>query len=227
MKASKTCGFLFLLSFLAVGYAIAQSPDQYAYTKPDSSKAYWTLRADQTDQTPTVQFYNTHHQLLYQEPLPTSARHVDRQTKRALDKLLAHLVNNRILTTTYLTEKPAVSAAYIPVYRPTAEQSLRHVVLRKGNAVLLVEPSMNPSGKLTVKCAQFSSRWLMVALEDADHQEIFEQRFNTNQYKRSLNLTELPSGLYYLKMGRFNSPIMYRLFVDQSTQQYELQNEDS
>lgn len=51
---------------------LAQRPSIDAYVSADTAQAYWRLQADPQHTTPTVQFFNRHHQLLYQEQLPES-----------------------------------------------------------------------------------------------------------------------------------------------------------
>ena len=215
---------LALLSMIPV-WALAQFPDQYVASQSDSAAAYWRLRTAADDQSPTAEFYNAHHQLLYTERLPASARHINLATRRALDRFLLHLERHQLLTTSYLTPVPEVLEPTAPAVASAPAGALRHVVFRKGTAVLSVEPVLAPSGSLVVNCAQSANRWLLVILADAEHQQLVGKRFKTSLSKLSFRLTQLPSGQYYLKAGWAKHPVIYRVLIDDSKGQYSLQNE--
>lgn len=218
-----------LLSFLlcyAPKSLWAQTSDQYVYTRQDSTRAYWTLQANYTDQTPVVQFYDAHHQLIYQEQLPPTVRYINKHTKRALDVMLASLIHHRVLASTYLNDKPGTTEPSLLSSPISSEQGLKQVVFRKGSAVASADPILSQAGKLTIQYAQLQDRLMRVSLEDTERNPVFEEYLKTTFYKRNLNLTQLPSGLYYLKLGRITHPFIYRLLVDQPTQHYDLQSLD-
>ena len=146
--------------------------------------------------------------------------------KRALDVMLVNLIQHRILASTYLNDNSGTTEPSLLSRHISSEQGLKQVVFRKGSAVASADPILSPAGKLTVQCSQLQDRLMRVSLEDTDRNPVFEEYLKTTFYKRNLNLTQLPSGLYYLKVGRITHPFIYKLLVDQSAQHYELQNLD-
>lgn len=213
------------LSSYPILIAHAQSSEQYIHTKCDSTKGYWILKASQYDKTPTVQFYSAQHQLMYQEILPSQFQRVGRKTKRAIDKLLINLVNRQILSSTYLNEQSIDLVDYLPINQLASEKSFQRIVFKKGTAILSVEPSLNSSGQLLIHCSQLANKWLAISLQDEEHNEFFERCFNESLYNCKIKLTMLPSGVYHLKVGRFNNPFKYCLLVDQATAHYQLLEE--
>ncbi|WP_041616204.1 hypothetical protein [Spirosoma linguale] len=207
-----------LLSLIQV-QAWAQSYDPFADSRSDSTTAYWLLRAAPADQTPTVQFYNAHHQLLYQEVLPAGASQVHRPTKQTLNRFLADLTSHRLPTMTYLSQ-PLRSLPMDLSAEPTIPSyALRQTIVRKGKTVSWVEPKIEPSSALLVTCAQQSNKLGFISLEDSDRNELFEKRFKARLYTCKLNLVTLPSGQYRLKAGTQSHPVLYELLIDQASQQ--------
>ncbi|GAB3711920.1 hypothetical protein GCM10027592_49980 [Spirosoma flavus] len=205
--------------------AKAQSTETYA--QPDSARAYWKLRADFADQTPIVQFYNARHQLLYQEPLPQNVWHLNRQTQRALDVLLANLVNNRILATAYLPENQIdLSEGPMTYVIPASGKSLKQSYIKRGEAVFFVDPYVDQAGKLVIHCAQSKKCISNITLEDDDRKTYFQGAFANLNYKCALNLQELKSGIYYLKINHPTHSFAYRLLIDRPVQRFELQTVD-
>ncbi|MBD2700335.1 hypothetical protein IC229_06800 [Spirosoma sp. BT702] len=214
---------LSMIGFLTVGYS-AKAQSTEAYARPDSARAYWKLSADFTDQTPLVQFYNARHQLLYQEQLPQNVRHLNRQTQRALDVLLANLVNNRILATAYLPENQTdLSENSVAYLMPASGKSLKQSFIKGGKAIFFVDPTIDQAGKLTIHCAQSKKRISQITLEDENRKTYYQGAFADLSYKFSLNLQELQSGNYTLKIGHPAHTFTYRLVIDHPVQRFALQ----
>ncbi|GAB3989540.1 hypothetical protein GCM10028807_14670 [Spirosoma daeguense] len=216
-----------MFSFCAFGLSTeAQSLE--AYARPDSAQGYWKVRASFADKTPYVQFYSARHQLLYQEQLPQNVRYTDRQTQRALDVLLANLVNSRVLATAYLPENPTTSITESPATAviSASGNNMKQSVVKDGQAVFFVDPAVSSVGKLTIHCAQLKRRFSNITLEDENRKMYYQGAFNDTSYKCVLNVQEMQSGVYTLKIGQPNHSFSYRLIIDQPVQRYELQKID-
>lgn len=210
-----------ILGFVPL-FAKAQSID--SYVREDSSQAYWRIRAEHGTSTPVIQFFDRHHQLLYQEPLPESAHRMTRQTTRAFDILLANLTTNRILATAYLGYTN-VSFAIAPSVPTANSLTLRQVIRKKNDVMVDINPSLNQSGKLTLRVAQAKHRLVGITLESDDRKTYFDDCSNLAIYHRNLNLSQVPGGVYTLKVSGYSKSVIYRLTVDRVVDRYYLQKE--
>lgn len=214
-----------ILGFVPL-FAKAQSID--SYVREDSSQAYWRIRAEHGTSTPVIQFFDRHHQLLYQEPLPESAHRMTRQTTRAFDVLLANLTANRILATAYLNTLNTTtnwSFAVVPSIPTTDNLSLRQVIRKKNDVMVDINPSLNQSGQLTLRVAQAKHRLVGITLESDDRKTYFDDCSNLAIYHRNLNLSQVPGGVYTLKVSGYSKSVIYRLTVDRVVDRYYLQKE--
>lgn len=214
--------FVFAISFwVAAVPVVAQESTDYA--RLDSSQAYWKLKADFSDQKPVVQFYNDHHELLYQERLPGDSRRITRRTVRAFDVLLANLTTQKILATTYLTNNSLMESVS-PAPIPASEKSLAQHILDDGLAVFSINPSVNQAGKLTINFAQFTPKQVAIVLEDEDQTTIFYDDFtNLPAYQRTIDLGQLLGGTYLLSVKSNRGSFLYRVTIDRILNRYYLQ----
>ncbi|GAB4025469.1 hypothetical protein GCM10028773_51150 [Spirosoma koreense] len=212
-----------LLVALMANRSLAQSQFVDAYVQGDSSQAYWRLQAGQASQKPVVQFFDQHHQLLYQEQLPASARLTEKRTARAFDLLLANLTTQRVLATTYL-DNPDLFVLPSPSVNPSSSLELRGVIVKKGTVIVDCHPFLRQSDKLMLYFAQAKRRWVAISLEDeSQNTRYFEDSSNRTLYRRDLNLSQLPGGTYRLKIYGYFTPFLYRLTVDRFQRQYTLE----
>ena len=200
---------------------LAQTPTDYA--RVNSAQAYWKLKADFSDQKPVVQFYNVHHELLYQERLPGNSSHITNRTVRAFDVLLANLTSQKILATTYLRSNYlAGPVSPAPIF--ASVESLAHHILDKGKAVFTINPSVDQSGKLILKFAQLTPKQVAIVLEDEDQTTIFYEDFtNLPAYQRTIDLEQLRGGTYLLTVKSNRGSFSYRLTIDRILNRYYLQ----
>jgi hypothetical protein len=204
-------------------YAQASSVD--TYVQADTAQAYWRLLADQYHATPTVQFFNRHHQLLYQEQLPESSPKMTRRMKRAFDVLLTNLTANRILATAYLSQ-PDIFRFTEPTSTSTNFLPLRQVIYKKGIALLDVQPSINQIGRLTVHFAQAKHRLMGIRLDNDDRNvTYFDDCSKLSLYHRNLNVSQLASGVYHLTIHGYSNSVSYQLTIDRALNRYYLQKE--
>ena len=193
------------------------------YVRLDSSQAYWKLKANHADRKPVVQFYNEHHELMYQERLPGNSARVDKRTVRAFDVLLANLTTQKILATTYLANKDLIGSVS-PALIPTSEKNLSQHILIDGQTVFTINPSIDQEGKLTIKFAQLSSKPVVIMLEDEDQMTIFYDDFtNLPAYQRTIHLCELRGGTYLLNVKSNRNLFSYRVTIDRLLNRYYLQ----
>jgi hypothetical protein len=222
-----TTFFRLLIGVLLGGGLVLGKPVVYAqsgdyYFQLDSARAYWKLKADQWDQKPTVQFFNRHHELLYQEPL-LSTQPITKRTKQAFDRLLVQLTTNRLLATAYLADREA--SFLIPMPTLNEMEALRQLKVKKGVVVFSVDPRVSQTGELSIGVAQQARKQIRLFLEgEDDNLPYFDDATIRPVYRWILKLDQLPDGRYNVRIEYGLSSCMYRLTINRVLNQYVLQH---
>ncbi|MBD2754169.1 hypothetical protein [Spirosoma validum] len=204
---------------------LAQSQSADSYVREDSAQAYWRVRAEYANTKPIIQFFDRHHRLIYQEQLPESAQRMTRQSTRAFDVLLSNLTTNRILAMAYLNNTD-LSFAAVPSLITTNTSALRQTIRKKGEVIVDINPSLDQMDKLTLRLAQAKHRLIGISLENEDRtRTYFDDCSNQSIYHRNLNLSQMPGGVYRLKVSAYSTSVSYLLTIDRAVSRYYLQKE--
>ncbi|UFH52895.1 hypothetical protein [Spirosoma sp. KNUC1025] len=212
-----------IIAFLGFIPQSAYSQTVDSYVREDSLQAYWRIRAEYGKTQPVIQFFDRHHQLLYQEQLSESTQRINRQTTRAFDVLLSNLTTNRILATAYLDNTDLSFAAYPSI---ADKSNLRQVIRKRGIVMADINPSLDQDARLTLRLAQTKRRLVGITLESEDRlTTYFDDCSNQPIYFRHLNLSQIPSGVYRLNVKAYSTTVVYRLTIDRAVGRYYLQKE--
>lgn len=84
---------------LVLAVTVMALTNSIAQSKADSTRGYWVIESNvKTSKLNTVKFYSEDNALIYQETVNSRIKYKDKKVQRALNKILAVMLNQRSYT---------------------------------------------------------------------------------------------------------------------------------
>lgn len=84
---------------LVLAVTVIAFTNSIAQSKADSTRGYWVIESNvKTPRLNTVKFYNDDNALVYQETVNSKIKFKDKKVQKALNKILAVMLNQRSYT---------------------------------------------------------------------------------------------------------------------------------
>ena len=161
----------------------------------ESSRGYWRLKTQAATRSTGVQFFGPNGQLLYEEIIPGKWIKLSRKNQKQVDRLLAQLVANQLVTSRIRTELlPATPVE--PLIPNGAARSNSTPNSSPGSAAYLVHAYVNQSGKLYVVVNNPDRLRYKILVADQRNRSLYEEFTNHDQYRRRLDLSALPQDAF-------------------------------
>ncbi|GAB3882369.1 hypothetical protein [Spirosoma agri] len=234
MFSQKKCPHWLLL---AVGTLLSQLPllaqtDHASSTAhsghPDSTGAYWKLKTDYKTRTTGIQFFNTQHQLIYEEKLPGRYVKLTKRTVRVFDELLDGLANRRLLdpqieSHDLLANNPAQFARHSKTSAHIAGTIANSPDLNE--SVFTANSAVTDLGKLILYCTNPDKVPVYVTLSSEDQQtDFFNERSKAVDYTRYFDINQLPAGTYRLNIKHPKKLFRFMLTINRKGERFSMVN---
>lgn len=212
--------FAWLFLFMLL-YAYTAQSQVNQTTRTDSTRGYWRLNTQATSRTTLVQFFGPDKQLLYVENLPEKWVRLSRKNQRQFDQLLEQLLANQLVASRIKTESlpptPALPApAYVAVRTNSPQTSSTAASYR-------VHAYVNPTGKLYLIVDNPDRLRYKIQVADQNDRTLYEEFTNHDQYRRRLDLSNLPYDINQVIVQIDNKPFIYKISRQHTRFAYSIQ----
>jgi hypothetical protein len=193
--------------FFIAGFTAAAQSDYYSRT--DSTKAYWKIQTSFSSQKTMVRFFNSKHELIYQETLSGRYVKLTNRNIRLFDSMLERLMTNQLLSAEVKSHELVATSTGVPYYvvsTPLSKPVSTSYVLASSKEPLESNPlrsdvAISNTGKLKIQVINLREELMLVTLLDDQGRYVFKEKAALPQYTRTLNLTQLPEGKFRFEVA--------------------------